>query len=193
MKFSCHFTILTVCHFHLWIQVTYVTSLSLISPSFPPSPSLLPHMPALVTISFVSLPNQSFSFRPELISPSLIVDAILQSSLLSPLPHLLLSSSIFCSFSPPLSHFLSILHCIFHCNSLQMGLLYSVPLLGNLRRVVEQCLDWMWLAWLSILYRRIGAMHKILCWQLAVLHCTVKTDYQSLRLFVSKHTDALLF
>ena len=168
MKFTWHVTLLTVCHFLPWIPVTYVTSLSVICPSLPPSHSLLPPMPALVTISFVSLLNQSFSFRPELISPSLIVDAILQSAL-----HYLIQS-----YPAPSSALFLLLYLVlhlscsaFHCNSLQMGRLCSVFLVGNLLRVVEQCLDWMWLALQSILCCRIGAMHKILCWQLAVLYC----------------------
>lgn len=81
----------------------------------------------------------------------------------------------------------------FHCNSLHMCFLCSVLLLGNLHRVLEQCLDWMWLALLSILCCRTGAAHAI-CWQplvhyqqsadvAAVQFC--KKDYQ-VRMFVSK-------
>lgn len=126
-----------------------------------PSHSTPSFIHALVIIFFVSLPNQSFSFRPELIWPPLIVDAICS--------HRLIYSYPAPSFSPPQSRFpLTRSACNF--SSLQMGLLCSVLLLGNLCRVVEQCLDWMCLALQSIRCCRIGAMNTILCWQPAVYY-----------------------
>lgn len=133
---------------------------------FPPPHSLLPPIPALVTIFFVLLPNQSFSFRLELISPSLIVDAILQSApttssspILLPLL-LFFSSSIAFSIYPALHS--TATHYKWDFFALSSYLVTSAEL--------EQCLDWMWLALLSILGCRIGAMHKILCWQAAVYY-----------------------
>ena len=83
---------LTVCHFQ-----SAISDISLSLSSFHFALLLIPPIPALVTVFFVSLPNQSFSFRPELISPSLIVDAILQSSLPTS------SSPILLFFSPSIS------------------------------------------------------------------------------------------
>lgn len=92
----------------------------------------------------VLLPNQSFSFCPELILPSLIIDAILQTSLTT-------SSKPILLFFLLLYHVFYLPRSAFHCDSLQMALLCSVLLLGNLGRSVERCLDWMWLALLSTL------------------------------------------
>lgn len=150
--------------------------------SFPPFSYTVP---APVTISFVLLPNQSFSFRPELISPSPIVDAILQSAFTtSSSPMLLHLFDLFLLFYLILSIYP---HSAFLWYSLQMGLHCSRLVLGNLCRDVEQCLDWMWLAMLSVLCCRIGAMRKTLCWQPVVYyHHGTDIQYYKDRLPISQ-------
>ena len=131
----------------------------LLIPPLPP-PDLPP-----VSVFFVSLPNQSFSFRRELIS------AVSYRRRNPPILSRALTPQVqSCSFSSSSISFSIFSRSAFHCDSLQMGLLCSVLLLGNLRRGVEQCLDWMWLALLSILCCRIGAVHKISHWQPAVYY-----------------------
>lgn len=152
-----------MCSFSALLLATYEWYLFFCHLSIFPSFSLPPFShTGFVTIFFVWLPNQSFSFFPKLISPSFIVDAILQFALTISSSSILLRLLLF--FPPPLYHSY-LTYSAFHCNSLQIGLLCSVLLLSNLCRVVEHCLDWMWLELLSILRCRIGAMHKILCWQ----------------------------
>lgn len=151
----------------------------------PPSHSLLPPTPALVTYFLCFTPKSIFLISSRIdfaISYRWRNPAIRSRYLIQSHP------------APSFAFFFLLLYLVlylsrsaFHCDSLQMGLLCSVLLLGNLRRVVEQCLDWMWLALLSILCCRTGAMHKILCWQPAVYHhhstdiqhCE---DYQSVRM-----------
>lgn len=92
---------------------------------------------------FVSLPNQSFSFRPELILPSLIISEPSPATWSGPIL-LFFFSSISFFFICPALHFAAAA-----VNHLKWHSFTLVLLLGNLCRHAEQRLDWTRLASLS--------------------------------------------
>lgn len=105
LNVKSRFTVLTVCHFQS--SVSDISFSVIFHIFFPPPSFSFPPISVLFfsTIYFVSFPNQSFSFRPALISPSLIVDAVLQSSFTPS------SSPMRALFYPPLSRSPSIPLC----------------------------------------------------------------------------------
>lgn len=135
---------------------------------FPPS---LPHQPRFFFV--VSLPNQSFSFRPKLILPSLIISEPSPATWSGPILLFFFSSISFFFICPALHFSASVNH--FKWRSFAL-----VLLLGNLCRHAEQRLDWTRLASLSA---RAESSPCIRRRRPAVYYChsaaiNVKTDYQ---------------
>lgn len=146
-----------------------------------------PFLPSLPRHNFfVSRPNQSFSFCPELILPSLIIDAILQTSLTTSSRSniallLLLLYLVFYPSRSALHHsstvsFLSTTHYKWHCFALSS---YVVTSAEGWNNVLIGC------GWHCSACCRIGAMHKMADDSRQCISGTdgaAKIDYLSIRI-----------
>lgn len=167
-------SVISSCGFHSPVGDV---SLSVVFPCCPPSCHACP------CHCFLCFTSESIFFISSRIDFAISnVGAILQSALATSSTVILCYLSLFFSFSISFS----IIPLCVPLELITNGAPSLHPLLGNLYRAVEQCLDWMCLALLSILcYAK--KKKKIL------MHSTVNTDWQSIRMVVLKYTDALCF